>query len=723
MTESTSRPPDAKQKRRLPPLRSDLEVTRRQSDQRIEYVLKDPLSNQHFRMGPEEWFVATLLDGERSLADVHTRAVQQFPEAGLTVEEVARFVRRLALAGMLRLSGHVDLDRLLGRRRKGRLSSVLEVSGRMFYFRIPLVNPDRFVTWLEQRTRLLLRPRTLMLLALIVLAAVAVSLWQWPRLLEPRADFLSPRGLLWLLAAIVFVKVIHEFGHACLCKHYGGQVPEMGIVFIVFTPCLYCDVSDAWMFQARSRRLAVTAAGIAVELVLAAVAALVFFMTREGGLHQACFSIMVVASASTILFNGNPLLRYDGYYLLSDAIEVPNLRIRARRYLVALARRIFLATPVATIERPERHRVLILVYGVASYLYGWFILYAILGVLYRKLEPYNLQPLAAALIVFSLAVQLGVPAWRLLASLAQLARRPGNLWRFARALLVTCGLVFLVATLLSIEFADTVGRTCVVAAARPTDLRADHGGFVSEVLARGGQSVKAGDTLMVLTNDRLDLELQWAHADLEENRISLDRARAAGDLVKTQQLEIRTHQLDHLCQLAERNIRQLAVVAPSGGVVLTDNLQHRKGTWANKGGLLLRLARPGEVKVTLELNQREAERVAVGAAALLRVRCYPEKTFSGTVSANSRTASRDTPAVLTTLYQGEVPVRSSGAGWKAAEKLYRAELQVTDSTLALRSGMSGRARILLGRTTLGRYLWQTVRDQLSLDLLLKWATA
>jgi len=704
----------------VPPLRSDIEVASRHVAGRAEYVLKDPLSNRYFRLGETEWFVAALFDGQRTLDDVHARAAQQFPDLDLPAHEIRRFVARLALAGMLRLTGRQDLDRLLAHAKPGWLNRLLAVAGQVFYFRIPVVNPDRFIGRLTPHLAALFTPQTLVLVGLIAMAAAGMILWQGHRLAEPQAEFLSPAGLLCLLAALIVIKILHELGHAVTCRHFGGHVPEMGFVFIVFTPCLYCDVSDAWMFPSRSRRLAVTAAGVVVELLLAAVAAIVFFLTRPGWMHQAAFSLMVAASISTVLFNGNPLLRYDGYYLLSDWLEMPNLRLRARRYIAAIARRLVFDIPVANIDRPDRHRALLSAYAVTSYLYGWFILYVILGVVYLKLTPYGLQALAALLIIVSILVQLGLPGYRLLAAVLRLARTPGQLKRFVRPALVTASLFAAIVLLLNLPLNPTMSRACVVEPLRPIDVRAPHDGFVSWVHVQGSQPVAPGSILVSLSNPELRLELDRADADRRESEIQLARARAAQDQAKVNQMKTEANQINEVLRAAKRRVDELTILAPQEGVVLTERPADLKGHYVRKGDLLLRLGRPGEVKVALELSQHEAERIAFGSPAHLRVRSLPMRTFQGRVVHKARAASTDTPAVLTTKHGGEVAVHRTDRGWKTAQRVYRAEMEIVDSALVLRPGMSGRSRIHLGRTTFGSWLWQTVRDQLSLDILLVW---
>ena len=718
----------------LPPLRSDLEVTERQAAGRTEYVLKDPLSNRFFRLGEIEWFAARLLDGRRTAAEVRARTLEQFPTATLDEAGIGRFVRQLALTGMLRLSGRADLDRLLAQRRTSLAARILSIPGRLFYIRLPLVNPDAMLARFAPRVAGLVRPWALAFYALVVLAAAALALWQADRFAEPQAEFLTPQGLAWLLAALVAIKVLHELGHATVCKLLGGRVPEMGLVLIVFTPCLYCDVSEAWMMRSRWRRMAVTAAGLAVELVLASAATLVFLLTRPGWLHQASFSVMVTAGLSTLLFNGNPLLRYDGYYLLSDLLEVPNLRLRAQRYLLGLMRRIVFAVPLSQADRPERHRVLLAVYAVASYLYGWIVLYVILGIVYRQLQPVGLQALAAVLIVSAAALQLGLPAWRLAAALGRMIRTRGNTRQFLRPAALTVAAALAVGLLLTVPVDDTLSRTCIVQSAQPSDLYAPQAGLVTEVRVTAGQAVQAGQLLLVIDNPELARDRDRARFDLEQNQLLTDRAaalaaraeasgrtdEAARRRAELGQLTVRARQLETARADAQAKVDALRVTAPRDGVVQTDALADLRGRYVEQGALLLSLGRPGEVKVSIELSEQAAQRIAVGSVADLRVSAAPGRTFRGRIVGKAQAATTQTPAVLTTQFGGDVPMRPTPSGWQLAERVYGAEMEVADTDAVLRPNMSGKARVHLGRRSLGSWLWQKVEDQLSLDLLLTW---
>jgi len=718
----------------LPPLRNDLEVTERHVADRVEYVLKDPLSNRFFRVGEVEWFVARLLDGRRTAAEVLTRTREQFPATSLDEPAVRRFVRQLALTGMLRLSGRVDLERLLAERKTSWAARILSLPSRIFYVRLPLVNPDAALTRWLPLIRGVLRPWTAVLCAGLVLAAALLAVWRVDRFAEPQAEFLTPAGLAWLLAALVAVKVVHELAHAAVCKHLGGRVPEMGLVLIVFTPCLYCDVSDAWTMPSRWRRLAVTAAGIAVELVLAAAAMIVFLVTRPGWLHQASFSVMVTASLSTLFFNGNPLLRYDGYYLLSDLIEVPNLRLRAQRYVTGLARRVVFGTPLDEADRPERRRGLLAAYAVASYLYGWFVLYAILLLVYRHLEPYGLQTLAAVLIVAAALMQVAMPAWRLTRALARMLATRGNTRQFIRPAAIAAATGLAVGLLLAVPVEDTLTRSCVVRPAEPTEVQAPQAGLVRDVGVKAGQAVTKGQTLLVIENPELVQNRDRARFDVEQNQLLLSRATklaaeaenagrtadAARWRGEQQKLEVRAAQLATALADTQAKVDALRVAAPRDGVVQTEAVADLGGRYVEQGAALMTLGRPGETKVSIELSEQAAERVAVGSVAEVRVPAAPERTFRGRIVSKARAASARTPAVLTTQFGGDVPVRATTAGWQMAERVYGAEMEVEDGGTVLRPNMSGKARVYLGRRSLGSWLWQAVKDELSLDVLLRW---
>src|SRR4030095_6602025 len=249
--------------------------------------------------------------------------------------------------------------------------------------------------------------------ALVVTAimVVAVNFGVLSERLPRFAEFFGPGNLVWLAVSLALVKTLHELGHAITCKRFGGDVNRLGVMLLVFTPSLYCDVSDAWMFRDRWRRMAVSAAGVAVELILAAIATLVWSMTQPGWINSLALNVMFVCSVGTLLINGNPLLRYDGYYVLADWLETPNLQQQATSTVQRGLAWLFAGV---TLEPPrllaEPGPVLLWTYAITSLIYRGVVIVGIVWFVDAVLRPLGLGTvtfLIGAVVLVSLAVGPG----------------------------------------------------------------------------------------------------------------------------------------------------------------------------------------------------------------------------------------------------------------------------------------------------------------------------
>ena len=251
-------------------------------------------------------------------------------------------------------------------------------------------------------------------LGLSALILVTVQFHVFTSRLPAFHEFFSFDNALLLSITLGVTKVLHEFGHGMMCKHFGGECHEMGVMVLVLTPCLYCNVSDSWLLPNKWHRAAIGAGGMYVELVLASVATWIWWFSEPGLLNNLCLNTMFVCSVSTLIFNANPLLRYDGYYILSDITEIPNLRQKSTSVLSRKMGDWFLGLEQPDDPfLPERNQIFFALYSVAAAIYQWVVVYSILFFLYHVFKPYRLEKIGQLLALASLWGLIVMPLYQL----------------------------------------------------------------------------------------------------------------------------------------------------------------------------------------------------------------------------------------------------------------------------------------------------------------------
>ena len=328
-----------------PRLRSHVEIHRHEYRGRLWYVLQDHAGGRSHRLTPAAYRLVGLMDGVRTVEQLWQLTDAQVSDAAPTQDEVIRLLGQLHAADALICDAPPDGQELFRRfqrhqrmRWKQRLWTPLAV-------RLPLFDPDRFL----ERGLPLVRPLFTGYGVGIWLAVVATGIIlagvHWTDLTQNIVDrALTPQNLLLLWLVYPVVKALHELGHGFAVKIYGGEVHEIGIMFLVLIPIPYVDASAASGFRGKYRRMTVGAIGIAVELFLGSLALFVWLNAEPGAVHAVAYNIMLISGVSTLLFNGNPLLRFDGYYVLADGLEIPNLGTRSNKFLGYLAQRYLFGT-------------------------------------------------------------------------------------------------------------------------------------------------------------------------------------------------------------------------------------------------------------------------------------------------------------------------------------------------------------------------------------------
>jgi putative peptide zinc metalloprotease protein len=416
-------------------LRRDLVVEAHKYEGKTFYVLKDPVSLRYYRLKENEHFLLQYLDGTRTLENAQEAYEEEYRPERLKLEDLEAFAQQLVKAGLAQNESPRAGKQLYENRKKRRRSELMQTLTNILYIKLPVLDPDRLLknmtAWLGWifSTGFFLLSLVLMVSAVML---VATHFDTFRSKLPDYHSFFQFKTIVYLWAALAVVKVVHEFGHGLSCKRFGGEVHEMGLLFLCFSPAMYCNVSDAWTLPSKWHRIIISFAGIYVELVIASVATFIWWNTpTQPFLNNLALSLMIVCSVSTVVFNANPLMRYDGYYVLADWLEIPNLREKSTRFLGNLVLEFCLGVEV----QPEPYmdlgrRVLFVVYAIVSYIYKWVVTFAILWFMWNFLRPYKLEVISEVLTLASVASMLGWPLYRLGKNIYRRGRLPDmKRWR------------------------------------------------------------------------------------------------------------------------------------------------------------------------------------------------------------------------------------------------------------------------------------------------------
>jgi putative peptide zinc metalloprotease protein len=373
-----------------PKLRTDLIVSRQQTSTAVCFVIKDPLSAAFFRFGETEHFIARQLDGETSLEAVRQRTEKYF-DAALSRETLNAFIKNLEKNSLLDA----------GKPSSKHKSATKRITGNPLYLRFRIFDPDRLFNHLAPRVWFFFTPAFMFVSAAFILLAVVTTVTSWSEYLQdlPRLYNLSAIPL--FIAVVFLVVSLHEFGHGLTCKHFGGEVHEIGFFLVYFQPAMYCNVSDAWLFPEKSKRLWIGFAGPYFELFLWSLATLAWRATEPDTLINYLGLIVMTSSGIKTLMNFNPFIKLDGYYLLSDYLEIPNLRKKSFAYVGGKIKSIFGFDSRIADDISLRERRIRLVYGSIASFSSFALLAYVLATAGSSLTEGH-QPTALLLSVFLL---------------------------------------------------------------------------------------------------------------------------------------------------------------------------------------------------------------------------------------------------------------------------------------------------------------------------------
>ena len=653
-----------------PCLRSHVQITRHLYRGQTWYVLDDPSAGRQHRFSRNAHFLIGLMNGRKTVQEIWDMAVESLGDEAPSQDEVIGLLGRLHNVDVLQSGIPVDQAEMSHRRtrRRGRWLTGLK---NPFALRFPLVDPDRFlVRWLPLVRPLAGRAGMLLWLAVVATAAL-LALLHWPELTRNLADrVLRPENLVALWLVYPLVKLLHELAHGFVTRLHGGEVHEMGVMLLAFIPIPYVVASSSAAFPDKRRRMAVAAAGIAAELFVASLALFVWLAVGPGWVSAIAFNVLLVGGVSTLLFNGNPLLRYDGYYVLADWLEIPNLAHRSTSYLGYLLQRYLfgLDQAMSPASAPGERRWFVL-YGVASFCYRMFTLAMVALFVSGRFFTLGLV-IALWGLVQLVVLPAGRQVWRLW-SLLREADRQG------RFLTCSTAAAVLIALLLFVLPAPLRTRTeGVVSLAEQSMVRAGADCFVRDLLARDGDRVQRGKVLLACEDPYLEAEVRVLAANLEEARAR----HQAQPLQARNEREILAREISAAeAELARAEERQseLSVRSPNSGVLILPGADQLPGRFVRQGELL------GYVRSTAPSLVRAVVSQADIALVRERTRQVELRLAGSPATVHIAAVARETPAAVDTLPSAVLGTTGGGRivvdpadpeGRRALSRLFQVEI-------------------------------------------------
>jgi len=710
-------------------MRPDLVVVAQSYGAVRYWLVKDPVGLRYFHLGEEEYGILKMLDGRSSLCDLERRFASDFAPLQVTSEQLHGFVGHLYELGLLLAEAPGQGDELLRRRSDRRRRAWVEALTNLLSIRFRGVDPEPLLGWLYPGAAWMFSTPMLALCLGLVLSAITMAAVQFDIFMQRLGEstaFWTAGNLVWLAVGLAIAKGFHELGHALTCRHFGGECHEIGLLLLVGTPCFYCDVSDAWLLPNKWHRIAISVTGIVVEIVMASVCFFLWWFSEPGLLNTLFLNIVVVCSVNTVVVNGNPLLRYDGYYALADWLEIPNLSQQGRAVASDGFSRFFFGAP-ASPDRyvPDRLRTVVGLYGIASLAYRWCVVLVVLWMLYRFLKPHGLQVIAE---LFAVAVVAGMAAVPL-ARLGGKVFRPGAGQSFLARRAVVCSLVLLLAAVgcLLTPLPFRVSATVVLHPKNARYVYVTVSGRLAETVPPGTR-VAEDQELVRLANAEIGRDIAELSGQREQQRLRLEslRLRLLADPSIASQIppaEEALADVDGRWRQRRHDQENLVLRAPVAGTIYpppwTPRPPFRRGGLASwhgtpldarnigafltSGTLACIVGDPLQLEAVAVVDQGDLEFVRTGQSVRLKLDALPGRVLEGTVVEVAKTDLKLEPRELAA--QSDQSARGERTGrLRPTTTSYQVRIAMSDWPPGLLVGARGRAKILAAPQTLGNRL-------------------
>ncbi|MGB1927944.1 MAG: site-2 protease family protein [Mariniblastus sp.] len=725
--------------------RTDLTIQRQQFQGRDCVVIKDPLTMKYYRFEEEEYMLFKLLDGMNSLETVKAEFNARFSPQKITIQEIFQFIGMLHRNSLLISEspnqGYELSRRWRDHRRQERfqsLTNVLAIRYRGF-------DPDKLLGWLNGYIGWFFSIPALVGTLFLWLAALALVFTQFETFqnkLPSFESFFDSSNWIWLALVLAITKVFHEFGHGLACKRYGGECHEMGLMLLVLTPCLYVNVSDSWLLPNKWKRAMIAAAGIYVELILASLAVFVWWFSHPGLVNQLALNVVFICSVSTVLFNANPLLRYDGYYVLSDLTEIPNLRAKATTILQRTCGAIFLGMKTRSDPfLPKRKQWFFAVYSVSAALYRWLITFSIFWFVYRLLEPYGFKLIGQLIALSAIYGLVGIP----LINLIRFFAVPGRLGVVKRANVVASaiGIGVVLLGVLACPLPHYVHCKFYVQPRDARNIYVDVAGMLNAVDVEPNVYVQEGQRIIELTSKQLDVQLAGMKTQLAASYVRLENIRQSEVLDasfsqgrQSAEVAVRASNASYERKLMDRE--RLSIRAPASGYLIAaprvrprdhelETLDNWNGTplerknigaFLNSGTLVGQVVPDLEkMEAVLVVDQSEIEFLQQQQKVELCLNQIPGTIFHSSTERISPSELVELPPSLSGKHGGSIVTETDSEGRLVpVSTKYRVSVPLANPDRTILPGSTGHAKVRVGSKTIGQRFIRLLNETFQFEL-------
>ena len=674
------------------------------------YVVQNPLSNQFYRLNPGAYDFVSRLSANRSIEEVWKESQARDPDNAPGQGDIIELLAQLYHANLLHYNLPPNSEKLFDRYKKKKQRILKANLKSIMFFRIPLFDPDALLQRLLRFIRLLISPLGAVVWCLVVVVGVKVAIDNFAELRVQSQGIMAPANLLFLYLGLVIVKTLHEFGHAFAVRRFGGEVHTMGVMFLIFSPLPYMDASSAWTFRNKWQRVFVGAAGMIFEVFVAACAIFIWAYTGPGVVHSLSYNMVFVASVSTVLFNINPLLRFDGYYILSDLLDMPNLHQHSAQHLKYLVEsHAFGCKNCETPATTRREEIWFTTFGILSGVYRIFVFSMILLFVADRFLLAGMIMAVVCVVSWVLVPTAGI--------LRYLGASP-RLYRNRTRAIAVSGATFAVifAFLFLLPFPNNFKASGVLKSTDYVVAVNKASGQVAEVFTPSGERVNPGDPLLRLSNTELALEIRESQAGLEEakaqHRKAMHNQQADLDPIASR-IAFYENRLKRLGQ--EQG--DLTVRSEVQGIWVAPNLEDRIGMWINRGSPLGELINDDGFNFVSVVSQADVSELFAQGIQKTEVKLAGQANIPLAVTEYAAIPMEQThlpSAALGYAGGGDIAIDTRDAqGVKTSEPYYQVRAFVqSDPEVSLLHGRSGRIRFSLAPKSLAWQGWRQLRQLL-----------